>query len=285
LFTKDKKNLVKFPDKKSRIYKAPMDVAIINIGAFANCSELTSIILPDSITEIRDFAFYNCNGLRTITIPNNVQYLGKYSFYLCTGLTDIIIPNRVAIIGAEAFRYCSSLKNINIHNGVINIEAGAFAGCIKLTNIIIPDSINKIGAGAFSGCINLKDIVVSKNVLSIGNGAFGGCKTLVSINTDKNNLHYTSIDGVLLSKDIKTLIQYPAGKKSDIYIIPDSVTAIDAGAFCYNSYLVNIIVPRNTTSMMNSGTNECLWPTISGYKNSYAEKFAKENNIPFKPVD
>ena len=85
---------------------------VINNSVFSNCSNLTSITLPNSLTKVGDYAFYRCSGLTSIDIPNNVTSIGKYAFQNCIGLTYIDIPNNVTSIGADAFYQCSGLTTI-----------------------------------------------------------------------------------------------------------------------------------------------------------------------------
>ena len=127
----------------------------ISYGAFDNCSSLTSITIPNSVTSIGSYAFDNCSSLTSITIPNNVTSIGSYAFYNCRSLTSITIPNNVTSIGSSAFYNCRSLTSITIPNSVTSIGNGAFSGCISLTSITIPDSVTSIGAYAFLACSSL----------------------------------------------------------------------------------------------------------------------------------
>ena len=90
----------------------------LNKGAFRNCSGLTSITIPGSVTSIGYGAFYNCSGLTSIEIPNSVTSIGYYAFAYCSGLTSITIWDSVTSIGDYAFAYCRGLATINF-NGTI----------------------------------------------------------------------------------------------------------------------------------------------------------------------
>ena len=81
-------------------------VKYIRESAFSDCSGLTSVTIPNSVTSIREYAFVNCSGLTSVTIGNSVTSIGDFAFKYCSGLTSIIIPNSVTSIGEYAFRYC-----------------------------------------------------------------------------------------------------------------------------------------------------------------------------------
>ena len=78
-------------------------VTSIGKSAFYNCTDLTSVTIPESVTSIGDAAFCYCTGLTSFTIPNSVKSIGAYAFYDCTGLPSIMIPESVTSIGANAF--------------------------------------------------------------------------------------------------------------------------------------------------------------------------------------
>ena len=165
-----------------KVKKVVIEKGITSIGsyAFAYCSSLTSITLPDSVTSIGEFAFENCSNLTSITIPNSVTSIGNSAFWNCIRLTSITIPNSVTSIGDHAFYCCSNLTSITIPNSVTSIgyEAFSYTG---LKSITIPDSVTSIGDSAFSFCSSLTSITIPDGVTSIGSYAFGYCSDLISI--------------------------------------------------------------------------------------------------------
>ena len=110
--------------------------------AFAGCSNLMSIIIPDSVISIGDGAFGGCS-LTSITIPDSVKYIGWSAFYNCTNLTDIIIPEGITEMSNYIFSGCSSLVSINIPNSVNRIGWYAFSNCTSLTNITFNGTIEE----------------------------------------------------------------------------------------------------------------------------------------------
>ena len=159
----------------------PDSITSIGNSAFNGCSGLTSIAIPDSVTSIGDSAFKGCSGLTSITIPDSVTSIGDSAFSGCSGLTSITIPDSVTSIGNYAFNNCSGLTSITIPDSVTSIGEWAFAGCSDLTSITIPDSVTSIGLSAFSGCSGLTSIIIPDSVTSIGVNAFYGCSGLTSI--------------------------------------------------------------------------------------------------------
>ena len=150
-------------------------------GAFEDCTTLTTITLPNNITNISDNAFHRCINLTTITIPNSVLSIGGAAFMDCHHLTSITIPENVTSIGDSAFENCDKLKSFTIPNSVTSIGERLFWDCDSLANIVIGNGVTSIGDTAFSSCDSLTNIVLPNNVISIGNSAFSLCYNLTSI--------------------------------------------------------------------------------------------------------
>ena len=157
----------------------PNSVTSIGPNAFSSCTGLTSIIIPNSVTTIASDAFKNCTGLTSVTIGNSVEIINSYTFQGCSNLTSITIPNSVTSIGQDAFLNCSKLMSVEIGDGMISIEKRAFGWCSSLTSVTIPQSITSIGDEAFY-MSSLNSIIIPDNVKSIGRDAFYYCKKLTS---------------------------------------------------------------------------------------------------------
>ena len=114
-------------------------------------TEITNLIIPNSVTSIENYAFQYCSGLTSITIPNSVTSIGEGAFDGCSGLTSITIPNSVTSIEDYAFQYCSGLTSITIPNSVTSIGYYAFHKCSGLTSITIGSGVTRIGDAAFDG--------------------------------------------------------------------------------------------------------------------------------------
>ncbi len=148
---------------------------------FTKATNLKTLILPKSITEIAARAFYSCEKLTSITLQKGITSIGNAAFYQCKALTSITIPDGVISIGEEAFYGCTSLTSINIPNSVTTIEAYTFDGCISLASINIPNSVTTIGEYAFASCQSITSITIPNSVTIIEFSTFSYCKELISI--------------------------------------------------------------------------------------------------------
>lgn len=167
-----------------------------------------------------------------------------------------ILHCRIYNNGIYIYKYFGQDKDLEIPNkvkelNVLVIEKESFYSQEKLTSVIIPNSVNEIGKYAFAYCDNLTKVDVSNSNSELNwikDGAFLKCTKLTDIN------------------------------------IPNSVTCIGNSAFegCLN--LEKIIIPKSVNEIGEEAFYNCYKLTIYGYKGSYAEKYAKENQIPFKDV-
>lgn len=159
----------------------PNSVTEIGNNACAYCKKLTGLIIPNSVTKIGNWAFEGCDGLTKFEIPNSVVEIGYSIFESCDNLTEVVIPSSIKEIGRHMFAFCRSLTKVVISDGITRINNYAFCNCNSLTQITIPNSITSIDHGAFSGCSALKTVTIGNGVTNMGYKAFADCPKLEDI--------------------------------------------------------------------------------------------------------
>lgn len=224
LFSPDKRVLAAFPQGRGGSYTIPSTVREIGPHAFTYNRGLTSVTIPNSVTSIGNAAFNNCSSLTTLTIPGSVQK-----------------------IGSTAFSSCSGLRQIIFEEGLTTIGWGAFKGCSSLSNIELPNSLRKIGDTAFGDCNALRTFTIPRNVTTIEYGILEDCESLEEIKVARGNMAFESKGGVLFTKGMDMLVQFPAGRTGK-YKIPKSVHRIEAWAFC-GTHLRDISIPKSVVKI------------------------------------
>lgn len=150
-------------------------------GAFDYASDVLTVTIRDSVTEIEDYAFRQFMGMTSVTIPTSVTAIGARAFSICNSLKSITIPNSVTVIGDGAFASCSILQDIDIPDSVTAIGASTFSSCQALETITIPNSVTTIGSNAFNFCESLKFITIPDSVTAIQTQAFQDCTALIFV--------------------------------------------------------------------------------------------------------
>jgi len=266
--------------------------------SFRDCSGLTSITIPNKVTNIGVSAFYGCTSLTSVTIPSSVTSIGSEAFYGCSSLTSVVIGDGVTTIGGSAFAFCSSLTSINIPNSVTNIVNTAFQYCSDLTSIkveggnskydsrdncnaiietasnkliagcqntIISNSVTSIGKNAFQGCMGLTSIAIPNSVTNIGQSAFFDCNNLTSVYiTDLTawcNIKFESNNSNPFSNSHSTFHLYLNGAEIKNLIIPNDVASIGNYTFWACKGLTSVTIPNSVTSIGNETFRFCFYLT------------------------
>lgn len=257
----------------------PSSVVSIGDSAFMQCEGLKSVKFSKNLTKISQYSFERCKSLLSVEIPSGVTEIGYYAFYDCENLREVKIPASVTKICSLAFSICPNLSSITVDEynkkydsrnncnaiidtednallfgsnnsvipkGIISIEEYSFYSCNSLTNIKIPSSVEKIGECAFGYCKELKTVEFNYGLKTIEGGAFEFCDKLANIK------------------------------------IPSSTNKIGDRAFVYCTSLNEIEIPSSVASMgdyvfSHGSKNLCIY----GKTGTYAQKYAKDNNIKF----
>lgn len=224
----------------------------ITNGAFSECSRLTSVIIPNSVTIINNNAFYSCNSLTSIgSKDSNASvkmecintYIGEGAFQRCNGLTTVSLPNGVTTITNSAFYNCSSLTNVTIPDSVTSVGNTTFNGCTSLASVIIGNGVTSIGNSAFRDCSGLTSITIPSSVTSIDTYAFSGCSSLEEIYYNAQCELNTSFRGW--------------GNTLKKVVIGDSTPSIGNDAFMTCSGLTSVTIGNAVTTIGNRAFYYC----------------------------
>lgn len=292
----------------------PNTVKEIGEGAFTYCSNLKKVKLSDSIERIDYVAFRKCTVLENIEVPESLKSIGAGTFVDCQTITEINLPDSVSEIGDSVFQGCKKLEKVKLPSELYEIEDYMFADCVSLKEIIFPKKIKSIGTEAFLNCITIEDLNLAQSISEINESAFDGCEGLNKINLPKdlmyirkaafrncssliqvkmsNLVNYMGdnvfencnfLTDIVLSARIKAIPSqtFQGCSSLESIILPYQVETIEDNAFKNCTKLKKITIPKATTSISDSAFSYPDKMTIYGVAGSYAEQYAKENDIAF----
>ena len=226
----------------------------------------TSVTVPPryngkAVTSIGDSAFFYCMDITSVTLPSSITNIGYEAFNGCMELKTINIPSSVTTIGENAFKDCFKLESITLPDGITEIADGLFDSCMALSSVTIPDSVTRIGVSAFAVCTSLKAVEIPSGVTEIAENAFFDCSSLSEVT------------------------------------IPDTVTSIGDRAFVECKSLKAVTIPKSVTEIgeqafgyYTEGSPDAVYKkvsgfTVTGYKGSAAETYAKDNGFTFTALE
>ena len=253
--------------------------ASIGISAFEGCTTLSTFAIPDRATTINDRAFYGCTSLTAVSIPDSVTTVGDQAF-AASGLTEVTVPG-CRSMGDGVFESCRSLGSVTIADDVAMIPEGIFSGCSSLDEIVfgedpslrtieaqafagtaftaftIPEGVTTVDATAFSGCTALQTVGIPSTLRDMGERPFEGCSSLTSFTVSADSSVYASVDGVLYSKDLRTLVRYPSAASSSEFSVPEGTVTISTGAFESADSLTTVEIPASVTTIGSEAFQGC----------------------------
>ena len=266
---------VKYSTNVSSSYGVLVNVNTLKTVTFEEGMEA----IPSCIMASGSYTSY----IDKIILPSQLKKIGSSAFYNCGKITQMEVPKTITEIGGSAFENCTGLKSFRMnYNGTVEYKAeignAAFRGCTSLTDVSLSENVTSIGSMAFSGCTSLETLNLPERVESLGRCLIG--KTAISSITIPKNVKYSadanSSSGVLANVKALKTVTFEQGMKA----IPSYIMASGG----YTSYIEKVIIPDTVTSIGSHAFYKCDNITIYGYKNSYAETYANENDIPFVSV-
>ncbi len=264
----------------------------ISYGLFAHMTNVESITLPDTITQIGPQAFYDCISLKrinsntdgTFNLPNSLKFIEQSAFYGCVGLTDAKLGTSLLMVGERAFENCTNLVSVELGDKVTSIGKFAFVNCSKIKRINseidgiinVPETCLTWGDYCFARLTLISAVNIPDSVTTIGVGVLSGCTNLVNLklpfignSIDQRyqlNRSFGFIFGYTKSSSGDAITGYIYSGWSDYYFaVPESLknvtvtiqTVIPDKAFYNCSMLSNIILPNSVTSEGASAYYNC----------------------------
>ena len=244
-------------------------------SSFYGCSNISSLAIPNSVTQIGASAFYGCFRIDSLHIGSGIQSIGAEAFSGCTGMTymyynarnygdslfaprntasfantnteqftTLVIGDSVDVLPANAFRNCTSINNLSIGSGLEAIPDYAFYGCSGLNTVTLPDNIISIGVAAFSNCTSLHNMSLGTGLETIGSQAFNGC---------------SGLDNIVIPNSVSSIgtAAYKGCTSATGLSIGTGVTHIGNQAFYGCSNISSLVIPDSITQMGASAFYGC----------------------------
>ncbi|MBQ5825758.1 MAG: leucine-rich repeat protein, partial [Clostridia bacterium] len=226
-------------------YLAP--ITVLNVGAGVDylpaVSTVKTVTFAPGATKVPDNAFYNCTELTSVALPDSVETIGYRAFSCCTKLESIVLPKNLETIEENAFYACYNLRTADLPGSVTRIERCAFDNCSRLQSVVLPDSIQYIGEFAFYGCVSIKTLTIPEGLFAIGQAAFGCCYALESvefnaINCCMENFDYYNGYGIFYNCDNISAVTFGA-----------KVTAIPDALMKDKAKITSVVIPESVKSI------------------------------------
>lgn len=209
---------------------------------------LQNLAAQDNVI-VNGITYHLLYGQQAVVIKGD--YKGKIA--IPASFINAGVKYTVSSVGADAFKDCKELTNVTLPVGVQFIQDYAFYGCGNLLTVTIPASVTNIGNAAFRGCKKLSSVAIPASA-TIGKWVFVNCSAKLII--DPKNKDYSSINGVLYSKDKTDLIHCPANA-AGLFTIPATVKYISESAFYECNTITEVKIPKTVQSIGHEAFYNC----------------------------
>ena len=245
-------------------------------GAFAGCTKLWHLVIPDSVTEIGESAFSGCTDLNQVEIADSVKKIGAYAFKDCGSIYHLVLPESLTKIHSYTFKNCINLWKIKIPETVEVIDTGAFYGCVALKTVNLdgggksfklPDSLETLGESALEGCTAITSLTIPNGVTEINDRTFKDCTELRKITLHDNlttigNEAFRNCDSLrklTLPDGLKKIgkLAFAYCKDLETLKIPGSVDKVGYGAFSFCNRLEQVTIEPGVSKLKDYCFAQC----------------------------
>ena len=248
-------------------------VTVIDEGAFKDCWTITSVVLPDTVTEIREEAFAGCFSLRSVSFGSGLRVIGDSAFKQCSVLSSAALPDSLTTIGAEAFKNCFSLAEVTAGSALTDVAEGAFEGTQWLRRH--PDGVIYVGSVVYgyegavpeSGVINIADGTAVINADAFENvpdaAAFSFPDSLINIKgraLDGTAWYAAKEYGPVFAGNVLYAFKKLLLPTDTAVTVPEGTTGIADGAFeqCNDRYYItSVLLPESLKYIGDNAFEGC----------------------------
>ena len=236
-----------FAFNSSKLATLSIGTGLKTIGnsAFAH-TQLKSLTIPGNVNTICSSAFVECKKLTTLTLKNGITKIDSGAFAECTALKAVTIPNSVTHLGSSAFYGNTALTEVKLGNKIPEIKEFTFKST-AIKEIIIPDSVKSFDECAFLNCKSLKKMSIGAGLEDLNLYSMTNCDNLTDITVSKTNKKFTAANGMIYTKDKKTVYLAPATSFKPTFLT--STNKIGDEAFNSNSTVRNVTIPKTVTEI------------------------------------
>lgn len=214
--------------------------------AFSGMNHLTTVRLPNTITDLGYSTFTSCNHLASINMPDSLKSIKLYTFQYCKALTSVALPPGLTSISNYAFNGCEHLVSVSFPSTLRIIGQEAFRDCHELDSVILPEGFRQLGLDAFRDCKSITYISIPASVNSFS--AFEGCNAITTVNISSR--HVNRFGQKVAKLVLGEGVQYIGGRAFEdctqlgAVEFPSTVAVIGACAFRNCSLLTSIVLPE-----------------------------------------